>query len=389
MISLFSKKTVIPAKGGLTVKRKILILALCACLLCCCLTGPGSLADGGVCFISVNDRLLEINSMPYFSGGVTYVPYWVFTDYDFKIYFSYLPEASTAILYNSDHQLFFDMANNTAYDDRDNSYNYRAVLRNGVVYVPASLVCSFFGGMSCTYLSGGKYGDVVRIKDSNYVLTDVQFMLAADLPLQSRYEAYMAAQKPAETPAPSVPEVSPAPVHVHRGTAVYLSFTGLPDAAILSALRRENAEACFFLTAEQVRSDPALVRQLDGEGFKLGVLCSADALSDYEETAALIFETAHTKTLLVTALGEDAAECRSMAEENGLIFWSYDLDGMSTDAVTVYASNIVSVLELRAVASSLFLSCDKVTSGFILPLLRTMDEMQLDLCAVRETDVWP
>lgn len=366
-------------------KRKILILTLCACLLCCCLAGPGTAADSGVCFISVNDRLLEINSIPYFSGGVAYVPYWVFTDYDIKIYYSYLADASTAMLYNSDRQLFFDMVNNTAYDDRDNSYNYRAVLRNGVVYVPASLVCNFFGGMSSTYLIGGKYGDVLRIKDGNFVLTDTQFMLAADLPLQSRYEAYMAAQKPAETPAP---DVSPGVTHNHSGTAVYLSFTGLPDAAILSALRREGAEACFFLTAGQVRSDPALVRQLDGEGFKLGVLCSGDALADYEETSALIFETARTKTLLVTALGDDAPECRSMAEENGLIFWSYDLDGMSTDAVTVYPSNIVNILELRAVASSLFLSCDAVTSGFILPLLRAMDEMQLDLRAVRETDVW-
>lgn len=367
-------------------KRKILIFVLCACLLCCCLAGVGSRADGGVCFISVNDRLLEINSTAYFSGGVTYVPYWVFTDYDFKIYYSYLAEASTAMLYNSDRQLFFDMVSNTAYDDRDNSYSYRAVVRNGVVYVPASLVCSFFGGMSSTYLTGGRYGDVLRIKDGSYVLTDTQFMLAADLPLQSRYEAYMAAQKPAETPAP---EVTAGVKHDHSGTAVYLSFTGLPDAPILSALRREGAEACFFLTAGQVRSDPALVRQLDGEGFKLGVLCSSDALADYEETAALIFETARVKTLLVTALGEDAEACRGMAEENGLVFWSYDLDGMSTETVTVYQANLVGILELRTVSSSLFLSCDRVTNGFILPLLRAMDEMQLDICAVRETDVWP
>ena len=65
-------------------KRKIVILTLCACLLCCCLAGHGALAGGDVCFIAVNDRLLEISSMPYFSGGVTYVPYWVFTDYDLR-----------------------------------------------------------------------------------------------------------------------------------------------------------------------------------------------------------------------------------------------------------------------------------------------------------------
>ena len=369
-------------------KRKIVILTLCACLLCCCLAGHGALAGGDVCFIAVNDRLLEISSMPYFSGGVTYVPYWVFTDYDLKIYYSYFSETSTAMLYNSDSQLFFDMKNNTVYDDRDNSYSYRAVMRNGSVYVPATLVCNFFGGMSCSYNSGGKYGDVLRIKDGSFALTDTQFMLAADLPMQTRYEAYMAAQKPDETAPTPTPTASPEQTPNRDASPLYLSFTGLPDSAILSALRRENAEACFFVTAEQVRSDPELVRRLDGEGFKLGVLCSADALADYEETSGLIFETAHVKTLLVTALGDDAQPCAQAAEENGLVFWSYDIDGMSTDTVAVYSSNIISALENRTNTSSLFLSCDEITASFITPLLRAMDDMKLDIRAVRETDVW-
>ena len=369
-------------------KRKIVILTLCACLLCCCLSGPDALAGGEVCFIAVNDRLLEISSMPYFYGGVTYVPYWVFTDYDFKIYYSYFSETSTAMLYNSDSQLFFDMKNNTVYDDRDNSYSYRAVMRNGSVYVPATLVCNFFGGMACSYISGGKYGDVLRIKDGSFALTDTQFMLAADLPMQTRYEAYMAAQKPEEaTPAPT-PTASPEQTPGRDAAPLYLSFTGLPDSTILSALRLENAEACFFLTAEQVRSDPELVRRLDGEGFKLGVLCSDDALADYEETSELIFEAAHTKTLLVTALGDDAQHCARAAEENGLVFWSYDIDGMSTDAVAVYSANIISALENRTSASSLFLSCDEITASFISPMLRAMEEMKLDVRAARETDDW-
>ena len=370
-------------------KRKIVLLALCVCLLCCCLAGTGALAEGEVCFIAVNDRLLELSSMPYFSGGVTYVPYWVFTDYDIKIYYSYLSDTSTAMLYNSDSQLFFDMKNNTAYDNHDNTYNYRAVLRNGTVYVPATLVCNVFGGMACSYISGGKYGDVLRVKDGSFALTDTQFMLAADLPMQTRYEAYIAAQKPDNAPAPAP---TPDAVTIHDGMAVYLSFTGLPDSEILTALRRESAEACFFLTEEQVRSSPELVRQLDGEGFKLGVMCEGtaheDILDTYESTAALIFEAAHVKTLLITALGEAAEPCARAAEENGLIFWSYDIDGMSTDTVAVYPANIISVLENKTTASSLFLSCDEVTNGFISPLLRTMDDMKLDIRAVRETDVW-
>lgn len=369
------------------VRRKIFLLTACLCLMFCCLAGPGTLADGEICFIAVNDRLLEISSTPYFSNGVTYVPYWVFTDYDFKIYYSYFAETSTAMLYNSDRQLFFDMKNNTAYDDRDNTYSYRAVLRNGSVYVPATLVCNFFGGMACSYINGGKYGDVLRIKDSSFALTDTLFMLAADLPMQLRYEAYMAAQKPSESaPEPDIPDPDTPPNH--DGVKVYLSFTGLPGDGILSALRSQNSGACFFLTAEQVRSDPELVRRLDGEGFKLGVLCSGDTLGDYEETSRLIFEAAHAKTLLVTALGVDAESCARAAEENGLIFWSYDIDGMNTETVTVYYANIVNTLENRTFASSLFLSCDETTSSFLPLLLRSMDEMKLDVCAARETDAW-
>lgn len=368
--------------------RKTVIPALCLCLLLCCLTGNGTLADGEICFIAVNDRLLEISSTPYFSNGVTYVPYWVFTDYDFKIYYSYFSETSTAMLYNSDRQLFFDMRNNTAYDDRDNVYAYRAVLRNGAVYVPATLVCNFFGGMACTYISGGKYGDVLRIKDGSFALTDALFMLAADLPMQLRYEAYMAAQKPGDSSGGPdggpVTETTPE----HDGVSVCLSFTGLPDSNILSALRDRNCEACFFLTAAQVRADPELVRRLDGEGFKLGVLCSGDCLADYEETSGLIFEAAHSKTLLVTALDDHAGVCALAARENGLVFWSCDINGMSSETVTVYPSHIVSTLEDRTVDSSLFLSCDEITSAFLPQLLYAMDEMKLDIRAVRETDSW-
>lgn len=368
-------------------KRKTFILMLCVCLLFCTLSGPFAQAGSDVCFIAVNDdHLIDLSYMPYFSGGVTYVPYWVFTDYDFSIYYSYFSETSTAMLYNSNRQIFFDMKNGTTYDDRDNTYTTaKAVMRNGTVYVPATFICNFFGGMACSYISGGDYGDIVRIKDASFVLSDIDFLRAASELMQKRYESYIASTAIQSEPLPQTTEE---PLPDKEGTKAYLSFTGLPSDTVLAALKRYNAGACFFLTAGDVESAPDLVRSLDCEGYMLGVLCSDDAMSDYETVSSLIYETAHVKTLLVTAMDGSSEACAQAAAESGLVYWSYDIDGMSTDTVTILEASITNVLDSRTRDSSLFLSCDGNTDSYIASLLRHMSEEHLDICAPRETDVW-
>lgn len=362
-------------------KRKIIALALCLCLLLACFPASPALAGGGVCFIAVNEQLLELSSTPYFSGGVTYLPYWVFTGYGFSIYYSYFSDTSTAMLYNSTKQLFFDLAGGSTYDGDGKTYTASAVMRNGTVYVPANFLCSFFGGMSCTYISGGSYGDIVRLKTSGNTFTDDQFLRAASALMKSRYEAYSGS---GDTDAPTVP----GSVVSHEGTVDQLSFIGLPTSKILSALKRYGMSACFFLTAEDVLDNPELVRRSVGEGHSLGVLCTGDVMSDYEETSSLIFEAAQVKTILITALGAKSEEAMLAAGDNDLVYWSYNIDGMSTDTVHVSYDRIVHLIEVRDRSSSFFLSCDENTDSFIGQLLKYLSESRYEVRSPRETDVW-
>lgn len=373
-------------------KKRILALALCLCLL----AGAPALfqaeAAGGVCFISVNDDLLELTSQPYFYGGVTYLPYWIFTDYGFGIYYSYFSSVSAAMVYDGSKQVFFDLANGTSYDIENNFFDARAVMYGGTVYLPAVFMSNYFGGLSCTYIPGGEYGDLVRVKDSSAMLDDDSFMRAASNLMRSRYTAYFyvppapATPTPAPTPTPT-PTPSPSPT-LRTGVTCTLSLVGLPGSTVLNALRHYRADACFFLSPEDIESDPALVRRLSGEGYGLGVLCGENTLADYEKASALLYECARTRTVLVTALGDDAGPCAEAAAAGGLVYWSYDADGISTPEHTVEYAQLESLLDEYQSDFSLFLSCGKETDGFINSLLRYFSSEKLSTRRVRETDVW-
>ena len=353
-------------------KKRLLPLFLCLVLLLGMLLASQAGADS-VCFISVNEQLLDAYTNPYFSGGVTYVPYTVFTDYSIKMYYSYLSDSSTVMLYTAERQLFFDMSKDKAYGDDDKTYDAKAIVRGGVVYLPASFVCSYFGNMSCTYIVGYGYGDIVRIKDINHSLPDDNFLMAASDLLRERYKTYTASQV---TPTPSrQPETSPEPGSVD-GAAAYLNFRGLPGEMLLSALRSYSVSACFFLSAEDVRNAPDLVRRLDGEGHTLGVYCGEDTIHDYETTAALLYEAARIKTLLITTDADHSETARDLADAFSLVYVNYS--SVSDELIDDSDGSI-----------SLLLESSEHNYGTLSQLLRRMRERSFDIRAPRETDLLP
>lgn len=299
-------------------KRIVTVLLIICFAFALVSLSPSSSADS-ICFIAVNDTLLELSSTPYFSGGVTYVPYHVFTDYGIKMYFSYFSDTSSAMLYTSSRQLFFDMKSDTAYDDSGKTYQAKAVLRNGTVYLPAAFVCDFFGGMACSYVSGSGWGDLVRIKDANAFLDNKQFIQAASTLMQMRMEAYSGGQEVQPSPyvTENIPNTQPS------GNAVlYLGFTGLPTEGLLSALSRCGAGACFFLTSEEILSAPDTVRRLECEGYSIGILLSDDMDEDYSTASSLIYDAAQVKVILVTSVSDpNAAE--EYADRSSLAYWRY------------------------------------------------------------------
>lgn len=343
---------------------------LCLCVLLLLLPPLESSAEG-LSFISVNDLLpSELVGCLYSYGDILYVPYTVFTGYGLGIYYSYFSESSTAYFYTLDKQLFFSISDGKTFDADDYYYSVPAILRNGVVYLPVSLMCSYFG-FSYSYIAGSPYGSVLRIKNGAQVLTDTEFIRAAKSVMQSHYDAYNTAQPPAATPAPTpvpTPAKTPGPENNGREElSVSLSFIGPPSAALLDTLDSYGVTGCFFLTAEDVLSDPDMIRRAAGEGHALGVYCREDAAAEYEETAALIFEAARVKTVLVTASAEYAAGCMADAEALGLVCRQRGLDAVFAPGDTVSAYYATSELEARQTGADIFM--DSASAEHTLPIL--------------------
>ena len=366
-------------REALCLKKRIAAAVLAVLLVISVLPPPGGAeATPYVCFLAVNDTLLDLSNMPYTQGGTTYVPYWIFKN--FRIYYSFFSGNSTATLYTSERQLYFNMADGKTYDGSDNPYSISAVYRGGVVYVPVGFVCAFFG-IRWSPIQGNEYGDIVRIRDGSEVLSDSQFLSAAASLMQSRYTAYVNAssgQTGSNPPTPSGgngehPEID------KSNTAVSLSFQGMPTPGMLDTLASFHVSACFFVTPQEIRSFPDMLRQLLGGGHSVGVLCGEDPEGDCREASALLFEAAMHKTLLVAAppgLEEPVSE---KAAELSLVYRTYDIGGYRNEEPISSAADITSVLELSEGRVSMRLVSGDETESILPAILQYLQESKFRL----------
>jgi len=363
-------------------RRRILASVLLAALLLFLIPAGTAEASDEICFLSVNDTLLDLGSMPVFVNGTAYIPNWIFAN--FKIYFSSFDNV-TVSLYTLEKQLYFNINEGTAFDGSGNSFPAKAIYRNGQVYVSAASVCSFFG-LTCSYISGKGYGNILRVKDASAVLSDKNFLSAATPLMKSRYNEYMNSIE-TPSPSPSVPPgvtPSPSPDVSRRGVAVYLGFFGLPGDGVLDLLSGYGVTACFFLTAEDVLESPDTVRRLLASGHRAGVLCGEDPGSDYQETSALIFEAAQEKTLFVAAYPEYSEALRQWALENSMACVDFDI--MSLPGSALSARNITGRLEASTGSVFLCFGAGEADAGTLSRVLEHLAEYEYSLPPLQEGD---
>lgn len=362
-------------------KKRLLAGALALLLLFCLSPVPQAAAASDVCFIATDEELLKLTSQAYFRRSGLYVPYTVFKK--FGVYPAYSPYFSTVTLYTASKQIVFDLADGNSYDGTGQYYSASATTIGGQIYVPVDFVCTQFG-LSWSYIEGTGYGDVCRIKDGNVILDDAAFLSAASELMQRRYEEYQTASQTTATPeATPTPTVSAVP----EGPMVYLTFQGMPSDALLDTLKAKSAVGGFFVTADEVRAAPDTVRRIVGEGHAIGVLCGADPAGDYADTEALIFEAARVHTILIAAASPDLDDtCRSAAEENGLVFWDYDIDGVRGGAGVPYAAYVTSFLPYYSTRADIRIQCGDASDGSIAAILSYIGDSGGHLMPLRETD---
>lgn len=358
-------------------ERKLLATLLALCLFFYLAPPQRTEAASNVCFIATNDELLELSSPAYFQNATLYVPYYVFEKY-FHIYYSYYASASTATLYNSSKQIYFELDSGNTYNGSGEYYSTSAISLNGQIYVSVAFVCKEFG-LTWSYIYGTGFGDICRIKDGNVILSDSQFLSAAGSLMETRYNAYTGSTPGTATTAPSGSGVE------EEGCDLYLSFQGMPSAALLDALKVYDVKTCFFVTADEVRENPDTVRRIVGEGHGIGVLCSSNPLEEYDATSELIFEAARVNTVLIAAASPDSdALCADAAEANGLVFWRYTIDGVKGGAGIAYASYVTAYLPFYTVRADMRIQCCDATDKCIASVLTYLAQNHFTIRSVSE-----
>ncbi len=265
-----------------------------------------------VIFTIVNNTLASLRSdtMPFISDGMLYVPYTVFTE-NFGVVSIYNSRDNLLILSNENQTLFFNTVNGGCYDRNGETYTYTTISHNGQAYVPAVFVSGVFN-LLCGY-----YPDtsVVRIKDvtSSYSDSRLISMLQEDM---------NAALKTFQEEAVQEPEPEFVPFDV------YFCFSGSlgeTTGYVLDTLAAEGIHAAFFVTAEDILANEALIRRIYVEGHTLG-LTLAEAITEDAQAMVEAFDLANEaldqvlnlKTRLVMIPGGSNVETFTQAHRDAL-----------------------------------------------------------------------
>ena len=333
--------------------------------------------NSGLCFTATNDLLLDLASMATSISGISYVPAKVFSTYG--VYFNYFNSTTTATLYNSSKNIYFDLSSGNSYDSDLNPYSVSATFKNGQVYVPVSWVCNYFG-LYYSYISGNGYGDIIRIKNGGEVLTDSQFLDAASSLMRSRYDEYFGNSTPA-TPTPSQPATSGGET---EKASVSLSFIGLPSAKLLDSLDNYSTSVCFFVTADEVSKSPDLIRRICGSGHSIGIYCSSSPEKECQSTSDLIFEAAQVRPVLISSAASIKANAKTYAASNGYAYFS---PAVEIAATVKNSSGVTSKLENIVGYTSLGITITENTDSFIPYVLSYAAAHHISILSLRETMV--
>lgn len=270
-------------------------------------TLPSSLANENIYFTATNDEMLPLNAatMPAWIDGQLYVPYTAFdkesSGTDIGTNATHSSTLGTVTVYNLGNSLTFDLATGHCKDQRTGiNYPYKAVYRNGIVFLPVAGVCNFFG-LTYTYQKT-EYGYLLRLKGSHVVLSDARFIDAAENLMISMVKEYQQQMTP-QTSTVVTPDVAVTPEETtadpnesEEEVEVEEKEEETPETPLIFAvdmidynvtlpqlLSNAGISAIFFFTPEQLENQGNLMRSLLGKGHSIGLEVSGDTLEEVKQ----------------------------------------------------------------------------------------------------------
>ena len=319
--------------------RRILAVLLCLSLLLPLFSAsnPSYAADSYLITIAEDQVLDSVgdNEMAVYIDGIIYAPYTTLQKMN-SVYANYNEAEQLVTVYRVGAIMYFELDTGLTYDLQQRSIRVSAKMRDGVPYLPVSIVTAWMG-MYFSYISAESSGvgyPVIRLASDKPAL--------ADNVILSRNASRLRSVARARNKASGI-EVPADPVVVPPRTTALL-FTGLPEvlpadengnlptqplSSLLSVLEGNTMPAAFFLKQEELLPGAETLRELVSRGFSVGILLSSaeDPVAEAQACSQLYAQLLHQRVRLVCSAGLDLTEEQKTAlAEAGFVLWSPSLD---------------------------------------------------------------
>jgi len=301
------------------VKRRIFALLCALVLLLGALPALRAQASSNttVYLLAANDKFCDLPGgvLPVAVSGTIYVPYTVFdkdaTGVDLGVYYGLKQEQGTILsLYSMGGNLTFWVTMGLCEDGHGNAMSFRALVRNGIPYVPAAEVCKFFG-LQYSFLPTTDRGTLIRITSSPNTLSDALFLSSARDSMLYRYNNILqgrepqATPEPSTTPTPATPSSTPAPGQSDRSNVrVYLAVNASQYEGDLAALFPTGTRVLFLFTPDSLPARAGQVRGAVAAGHSVGLLVDGtleEAQEELRRGNQLLGHIARVQTRMVSA----------------------------------------------------------------------------------------
>lgn len=293
--------------------------------------------------------------MPEMVNGKLRIPHFLLTDSDIGARTEWSEKQHYLTLTCDGKSVTFELGSRFAFDA--NSRIYETTMRLSeysgveVYYLELAFICEFFEWSYSIYETD--YGQIVRIKTKDGLLTDSQYATNELVRIQEYYNTlYPADPVVSSTPptgpgTPSTPpSATPAPTAPDPPLGVYITFDGALSEHtqdLLDILDQYGVPASFFLTEDGLADHPALLRRLIatqvvglcGPGVS-GGLPAEGSLEQAERMNTILDQFTFTKTRLArwpelyTMKGAAAetlsAPVRDALTSGGYRLWDWTLE---------------------------------------------------------------
>ena len=319
--------------------RRILAVLLCLSLLLPLFSAsnPSYAADSYLITIAEDQVLDSVgdNEMAVYIDGIIYAPYTTMQKMN-SVYANYNEAEQLVTVYRVGAIMYFELDTGLTYDLQQRSIRVSAKMRDGVPYLPVSIVTAWMG-MYFSYISAESSGvgyPVIRLASDKPAL--------ADNVILSRNASRLRSVARARNKASGI-EVPADPVVVPPRTTALL-FTGLPEvlpadengnlptqplSSLLSVLEGNTMPAAFFLKQEELLPGAETLRELVSRGFSVGILLSSaeDPVAEAQACSQLYAQLLHQRVRLVCSADLELTDTQKTSlAEAGFVLWTPTLD---------------------------------------------------------------